>query len=248
LVSKAEDIQTLRDLGDGTFIQIAERLEYLVAFNQEYKGKTIAGNEGLFYRLYKPWTDMNLHGTNKKYTLEFFENEFDIEIPNDLFEASDPVYPESISTDYVAGVFDANGMVSLIINEQPVNNTGYGISLTARITISHPNIRVKPNLIRYFQRHGLEPGISTREDRLEIRFDSVGAVEKFIGAIGESTIYLYDLCELFHTQLIPAYKDQYHTTKHGFLDIVRAFEEVAPERPRAEYTTEFFEEEWDIEN
>jgi len=53
------------------------------------------------------------------------------------------------------------------------------------------------NLIRYFQRHGLEPGISTREDRLEIRFDSVGAVEKFIGAIGESTIYLYDLCELF---------------------------------------------------
>jgi len=158
------------------------------------------------------------------------------------------VYPESISTDYVAGVFDANGMVSLIINEQPVNNTGYGISLTARITISHPNIRVKPNLIRYFQRHGLEPGISTREDRLEIRFDSVGAVEKFIGAIGESTIYLYDLCELFHTQLIPAYKDQYHTTKHGFLDIVRAFEEVAPERPRAEYTTEFFEEEWDIEN
>jgi len=54
LVSKAEDIQTLRDLGDGTFIQIAERLEYLVAFNQEYKGKTIAGNEGLFYRLLNP--------------------------------------------------------------------------------------------------------------------------------------------------------------------------------------------------
>jgi len=119
-------------------------------------------------------------GLTKIYS-RVFENEFDIEIPNDLFEASDPVYPESISTDYVAGVFDANGMVSLIINEQPVNNTGYGISLTARITISHPNIRVKPNLIRYFQRHGLEPGISTREDRLEIRFDSVGAVEKFIG-------------------------------------------------------------------
>jgi len=73
LVSKAEDIQTLRDLGDGTFIQIAERLEYLVAFNQEYKGKTIAGNEGLFYRLYKPWTDMNLHGTNKNILSSFRE-------------------------------------------------------------------------------------------------------------------------------------------------------------------------------
>jgi len=70
---KAEDIQTLRDLGDGTFIQIAERLEYLVAFNQEYKGKTIAGNEGLFYRLYKPWTDMNLHGTNKNILSSFRE-------------------------------------------------------------------------------------------------------------------------------------------------------------------------------
>lgn len=249
LINKPEDISTLRGLGEGTFIQIAERLEYLVAVNCEYGGKTIAGNEERFCRLYKPWADMHPYWKSKKYTLDFFEEEFDIDIDNitDGFEAPDPKYPESISTEYVAGAFDGSGMVSLSINKEPVNNTGHGMNLSARITISNPNIRVKPNFIRYFQNHSLEPGISERENRLEIRFDSVDEVKKFIEEIGGSTMYLYSLCELFYGQLIPAYRDQYHTTKEGFLDMVRAFEDVAPERPRAQYTTEYFEEKWDLE-
>ena len=248
LVSKPEDIQTLRNLGERTFIQVAERLEYLVTINNKYRGKTIVGNEELFYQLYKPWADMHSYWDNKKYTLDFFKSEFNLGTVNELFNAPDPKYPKSISTDYVAGAFDGKGIVSLAINEQPANKTGYGMGLTARINISHPDIRVKPNFVNYFQKHGLEPGISKREDRLNIRFNSVEDVEKFIEKIGGSTIYLYDLCELFYSQLIPAYKDQYHTTKEGFLDMVRAFEDVAPERPRAEYTTEYFENEWNLED
>ena len=249
LISKPEGISALSRLGEGTFIQIAERLKYLVAVNREYGGKTIAGNEERFCRIYKPWADLHPYWKSKKYTLDFFEEEFDIDINNiyDTFEAPDPKYPESISTEYVAGAFDGSGMVSLLISKQTVNNTSHSMTLSARITISNPNIRVKPNFIRYFQDHGLEPGISERENRLEIRFDSVGKVEKFIEEIGGSTMYLYDLCELFHGQLIPAYKDQYHTTKEGFLDMVRAFEDIAPERPRAQYTTEYFEEKWSLE-
>lgn len=249
LINKPEDICTLRGLGEGIFIQIAERLEYLVAVNREYGGKTIAGNEERFYKIYQPWTDMHPYWKNKKYTLDFFEEEFNTDINSitDTFEAPDTKYPESISREYVAGAFDGSGMVSLLINKQPVNNTGYGMTLSARITISNPNIRVKPNFIRYFQNHGLEPGISERENRLEIRFDSVDQVQKFIEEIGGSTMYLYNLCELFHSQLIPAYRDQYHTSKRGFLDMVRAFEDVAHERPRAQYTTEYFEEKWDLE-
>ena len=248
LVNKPEDIRTLRDLGKGTFIQIAERLEYLVAVNREYGGRTIAGNEELFYQLYKPWADMHPYWDNKKYTLDFFEKEFNIGTVNDLFDAPDPKYPESISTDYVAGAFDGKGIISLAINEQPVNKTGYGMGLTAKINIYHPDIRVKPNFVKYFQNHGLEPGISDRENRLDIRFNSVDDVEKLVEKIGGSTVYLYDLCELFYSQLIPAYRDQYHTTKEGFLDMVRAFEDIAPERPRAQYTTEYFEDKWDLED
>lgn len=247
LINKSEDLCTLRDLGEETFVQIAERLEYLVAVEQGYGGKRIAGNEELFLQLYTPWANMHPYWEDKKYTLDFFENKFDIETVNDLFDAPDPKYPDYISTNYVAGAFDGSGDITLAISEQPANNTGYGLSLSARITISHPDIRVKPNFIRYFERHGLEPGISEREDCLEIRFDSVNSVEKFVEEVGEITTHLYNLSELFYSQLIPAYKDQYHTTKEGFFDIVRAFEAVAPERSRAEYTTEFFEKEWDIE-
>ncbi|WP_343749931.1 hypothetical protein [Halococcus dombrowskii] len=247
LIHNSEDIETLRDLGEGIYIQIAERLEYLVAVDREYGGKTIAGNEELFYQLYKPWTDMHPYWNSKKYTLDFFEDEFNIGTIDDIFDVPNPKYPESISTEYIAGAFDGAGMISLLINEQPVNNTGYGMAFNARITVTHPDIRIKPNFIRYLENHGLAPTISKREDRLNIQFNAINSVEKFIEEVGESTTYLYNLCELFYTQLIPAYKDQYHTTKEGFFDIVRAFEEVAPERPRAKYTTEFFEEKWDLE-
>lgn len=247
LISKPDDIQRLHNLGEETFIQCSKRLKYIVEVNRRYGGKTIAGNEELFYQIYKPWADMHPHWDNKKYTLDFFENEFDIGTINDLFDVSDPKYPKSISTEYVAGAFDGKGMISLAIGEQAANKTGYGMAITARLNILHPNIRVKPNFVKYFQDSGLKPSISGREDRLDIRFSSVDDVERFIEKIGGSTIYLYDLCELFYSQLIPAYKDQYHTTKEGFLDMVRAFEDVAPERPRAKYTTEYFEEKWNID-
>jgi len=138
-------------------------------------------------------------------------------------------------------------MITLLISEEPVNTTGYGMSITARITMKHPDIRLKPHFIQYFQAQDLEPGISEQDNRLEIRFDSIDGVERFIETVGGDTTYLYSLCALFYSQLIPAFNDQYHTTKEGFVAMLRAYEEVAPERPRAKYTTEYFEEEWNLE-
>ncbi len=247
VINNHNGIKTLHNLGSGTFIQIAERMTYLDAVIREYEGKTISGNEELFYRLYKPWDDMHPHWKSKKYTIDFFKDEFDIESAEDTFDAPNPKYPESASTEYVAGSFDGSGMVALHINAQPVNNTGYGMSITAHIIISYPDIRVKPYFIKYFQSHGLDPSLSERQERLEIRFSSVDIVDEFIDKVGGNTIYLYSLCELFYNQLIPAFKDQYHTTKEGFVDMVRAYEEVAPERPRAQYTTGYFQEEWGLE-
>ena len=247
VINNYNGIQTIHNLGSGTFIQIADRLEYLDAVIREYGGKTISGNEELFYQLYKPWDDMHPQWKNKKYTIDFFRDKFDIESVEDTFEHPDPKYPESISTEYIAGSFDGSGMVALLINDQPANNTGYGMNITARITISQPNIRVKPHFIKYFQSHGLDPSISEQQERLDIRFSSIDNVEKFIKKIGGKTTRLYHLCEFFYSQLIPAFKNKYHTTKEGFVDMVRAYEEVAPERPRAKYTTEYFQEEWDIE-
>ncbi len=248
VINNYNGIQTIHNLGSGTFIQIADRLEYLDALIREYGGKTISGNEELFYQLYKPWDDMHPQWKNKKYTIDFFRDEFDIESVEDTFDYPDPNYPKSISTEYVAGSFDSSGMIALLINDQPANKTGYGMNISARITISQPNIRVKPHFIKYLQSHGLDPSISEQQDRLEIRFGSIDDVEKFIEKVGEMTIYLYSLCELFYSQLIPAFKDKYHTTKEGFIDMVRAYEEVAPERTRAKYTTEYFQEEWNIED
>jgi hypothetical protein len=247
IINNNKGIREIHNLGSGTFIQIAERMEYLNAVIREYEGTTISGNEELFCELYKPWDNMHPHWKNKKHTIDFFADEFGIESIEDTFDPPDPEYPDSISTEYISGAFDGSGMIALLISEQPANNTGYGMSIMARITIIHPDIRVKPHFIQYFQNHGLDPGISNRDDRIEMRFNSVDGVESFIKKVGENTTYLYSLCELFYSQLIPAFKDQYHTTKEGFIDMVRAYEEVAPERPRAKYTTEYFKEEWDLE-
>jgi len=247
-VSNADSIVTLNKLGRGTFIQIAERLEYLAAVNRKYEGKPISGYEERFYRLYKPWSEMDLTLDGGKYSLDFFEVEFGITNLDEQFEAPKPTYPDSLSAAYVAGAFDATGQLSLHISEQPENETGYGMGTMARIAASNPDIRVKPIFIQYFQRHNLEPTIRKRDKdgRLHIQFNSAEDVESFIDLVGAKTIYLYELCELFYGQLIPAYKDQYHTTKEGFIDMLEAFEAVADERSRAKYTADFFKKEWNL--
>lgn len=243
-IENNDSIKLFYNIGSGTFIQIAERMEYINSYILNYEGKMIAGREKLFCQIYKPWDKMH-PWKNKKYTISFFKEKFGIKSVEDTFDVPDSEYPESITTSYVAGAFDAKGMITLLISEQPANATGHGMSVSARITISHSDIRVKPHFIRYFQKHNLEPSISDSEECLNIRFDSIKDVEKFVEIVGKNAIYLFELCELFHVQLIPAFKDQYHTTKDGFLDMLRAYEEVAPERPRAKYTTEYFEEKWD---
>lgn len=245
-INDNKGIKKLYNLGSGTFIQIAERMEYVNAVIRKYGGKTICGQENLLCQIYKPWEDMQSFSSGKKYTIDFFVDEFGIESIEDTFDAPDPEYPDSLSTEYVAGAFDGSGMITLNIGEDPSRATGYMMSITAGITISNPDIRIKPNFIQYFQKHGFEPGISERDDRLEIRFSSIDGVERFIEKVGADTTYLYSLCELFYSQLIPAFKDQYHTTKEGFLDMLRAYEEIAPERKRAKYTTDYFNQEWDI--
>jgi hypothetical protein len=248
VVDEVESIINLNKIGRGTFIQIAERLEYLSAVSEEYEGKPISGNEERFYRLYKPWSEMSLNPDRGKYSLDFFETEFGITNLAEQFEAPSPTYPNSLSTAYVAGAFDAAGDLSLQIHEQSENQTGYGVSIIVTMGFSSPDIRVKPNFIRYFQRHNLEPSIRKRDNdgRLIIRFNTVENVESFIKIVGAETTYLYELCELFYGQLIPAYKDQYHTTKEGFIDMLEAFEAVADDRSRAKYTTEYFEKEWNL--
>lgn len=247
IISDNSSIIKLHNIGSGVFIQIAERIEYLNSVIQEYEGKTIAGQEKLFYKLFKPWDDMHPHWESKKYTIDFFENKFGIRCIEDSFDTPDPDYPDSISTEYVTGAFDGSGMISLKIGEEPGKTIGYGMSIGARITMKHPDIRLKPYFIQYFQNHGLEPSISERDDRLEIRFSSVDGVEQFIEKVGGNTMYLYSLCELFYSQLIPAFEDQYHTRKEGFFDMLQVYEEIAPERRRKKYTVEYFREEWNFD-
>ena len=245
-ITSNKDIKKFYDLTSGNLIQIAKKLEYLNKIVRGFEGKNIAADDELFLRIYKPWAQMHSHWKDKKYTLDFFKKEFGIECVDNPIHPPNPEYPESISTEYVAGAFDGNGNISRQISENPEFNIGYGMNFFAQLTISHPDIRVKPHFIQYFQKNGLDPGITDRQDRIEIRFETIDGVEKFVEQIGVATTYLYNICDLLYTQLIPAYRDQYHTTKEGFLDMLRAYEEVAPEQNRRKYTTEYFEQKWDV--
>lgn len=248
IITETDSISALNELGQGTFIQVAERLEFLTAVSREYEDQPIAGHKERFYRIYEPWVKMDTVRKKEKYTLDFFKNKFDIYNIDDKYETPKPTYPDLLSTAYVAGAFDATGQLSLHINEQLNTKIGYGMGIRARIAASNPDIRVKPSFIQYFQNHNLKPNVQKRDrdGRLYIQFNSAEDVESFVELVGAKTVYLYEMCELFYEQLIPAYKDQYHTTKEGFIDMLEAFEAVSGDRLNVKYTVGYFEEKWDL--
>ncbi len=250
LIENKDSILKLGQLGRGSYIQIADRLRYICSFIQEFEGKPISGHKQRFLQVYQPWTEMNEQwGTNKKYTLEFFKKQFGVDMIEDTFETPDPKFPEEISTEYVAGAFDSTGSLTLHIAKEPVNTTGYTMAPTANIMIPNPKILIKPHFLQYFEKQGLSPNISTSDGRLDIQFTSADSVEKFLETVGPHVFRHFELCQLFYEKLIPAYRDQYHTTKEGFYDMVRAYERVIGERSEnSKYTTEYFEQHWELDN
>lgn len=245
-IEEHKNIAKFYNIVSGKFIQTAEKMEYFNKIVRDFGGKNTAANDELFLRIYKPWAQMNSHWKDIKYTLDFFKNEFDINYVDNPLRPPNTEYPDSISKEYVAGAFDGNGNISMQISENPEFNIGYGMNFFAQLTISHPDIRVKPHFIQYFQKNDLDPRIADRQGRIDIRFDTIDEVEKFVEQIGVATTYLYDICDMLYGQLIPAYRDQYHTTKEGFLDMLRTYEEVAQGQKRRKYTTEYFEQKWDV--
>lgn len=249
VVGKSSSIKQLRDLGKGSYIQIAQKLEYLVDIDKEYRGEPISADPELFLKIYKPWAELHPEWgrqNSKKYTLDFFKSKFDISSISNVQDLPEVTYPDEIAEEYVSGLFDAKGSLRLLINKSNEYSVGYAMAPSLRVQITQPHLLVGPHLKKFFETKDFNIKVQEENSRLRVQLSNVDGIEKFIEFVGPDTYYNYEICDLFYKQLLPAYEDGYHHTKDGFFDMVRAYEQVRNSDKKHKYDTEHFKFEWDL--
>jgi hypothetical protein len=250
-VTNTESIEALGQFGAGKFLQIGERIAYLSKFVNEYSGKNTGKNSQLFLGLFEPWADLHPYWkdqTGRKYTTEYFKQELDVQSPTELFQVPTPDFPEEISTEYVAGLFDAKGRIRLNLSQNAQWDIGYAMSPSIEITISHPRILVKPHLLNYWKNPDYSPNVQELDGKLTVTIAKLDEIEAFIEDIGPHLYYNYELAEFFYSQAIPAFRDGYHRrSREGYLDLVESYERVLPSNTSKKYEAAYFREEWDID-
>ncbi|QZY01202.1 hypothetical protein [Halobaculum rubrum] len=245
-----ESLIEVSQLGRGDWIQIAERLSFLSFYANEYGGKNISADRELFLRLYKTWAELHSYWsrlTNKKYTFEYFKKEFQLDETPVKKDFPETTYPDQISTEYVAGMFDAKGRIRFNTSENSEWDIGYSMSPAAGITLSHPEILVKPHLLSYWEDKPYSPRIHESEDQLRISITTLDGIEAFIEDIGPHLYYNYEMAQFVYEQAIPAFRDGYHkNSRAGFLDLLEAHETYVKTDGPQKYNSEYLKDLWDM--
>lgn len=242
-------IKKLCDFGAGSYIQNGKKFKYLVQVNDRYRGKNISGRPDVFLQIFKPWADMHPEWKNhksRKYTLDFFKTKFGIENVSEEDDVPAVSYPNTITDQYVAGFFDAKGRLKLQAAKSRDYTLGYTLSPGLRIALSNPQMLVGPHLKKYLADTSITPVFKESNSKLLVYINSNEDIEAFLEQIGKHCYYNYDICQLFYEQLIPAYRDGYHRSKSGFLDMLRAYENVKNYNRESKYDVEYFESIWEL--
>ncbi len=249
LIGDSTSIDKIHDIGEGTYVHNAEKLAYLKKINEKFSGVTITGNPEKFLQIFKPWADLHPEWNKqdaRKYTLEFFRSELGIHTPDEEEQIPDVTYPQEITPQYVAGLFDAKGRVRLQVNPHSEYSIGYSLVPMVIITFANPHFLIGPHLKKFFQDTPVNPYITEESSGLTLNISGADNITSFLELIGGHTYYNFELCQLFYEQLVPAYKDKYHHEKEGFLDMLRAYEATKKTSRESQYDVAHFESIWDM--
>jgi hypothetical protein len=248
-ISRKSSILDLIDLLSGRLFQTAERFEFLRTFIEQYSGKNISHDPELFLNIFHTWGELhpewNEH-TSRKYTVEYFEDEFNLSEAPDPEPVPDTEYPSRMSDEYVAGLVDAVGILQLRIQEKSEYSTGYQLSPTFVMSFTNPRQLLVPHLKKYFSELPVSPAIEKDGFDATVRFSRASDIREFLQRMGPYLFQNYELSQFFANELIPAYEAGHHHDKFGFLECVRAYEEVAGKPPTRKYDTKYFEDLWDL--
>lgn len=162
---------------------------------------------------------------------------------------TEPYTDQAIPIEYVAGLFDGAGSISLRISES--NKTDIGFEIIPSVWVSINNEMVLGLLDEFGTDHGLFPkieqtGHGTTRWTLRSRRD----VEQFLSTIEPHLVNHYERAGLMLYEVLPRLEKERHLTKRGFVEVAELADELDKHRlhgKERKYTADYFRERWEKE-
>lgn len=249
LIERNSSIIAFCDLMQGESLQLAEKLEYLEYCINTYGGMPTSHDRALTLSIFKTWAELHPEWkvqNSRKYTLEFFKNEFGINQVPEPEPMPEPIYPDGISEEFVAGTFDAIGHLSLSVRESPEYTVNHTFAPILYLQVANPSTLVLPHFKKFFSDRSVSPSFSREDFRGRIQISGAEDIAKFLEIVVPHVFYRYEKVLFFLEDLLPAYEAGYHHDKEGFLDCLRVYEEVVEKPASSKFDVGYFENLWDL--
>lgn len=147
---------------------------------------------------------------------------------------------------YLAGAFDANGLLNVTVAKAGTTKTGYDLSPQIRIT------SIYPSLLDLYQdladEHDIRGRRRTVDSRRAERFEVTGPdeIEAFLDQLGPYLTTKRELAVLMVEEFLPRYREKKHCTKEGFYEMmayVEIFDQHSSGRG-SKYDLDYFYDKW----
>jgi hypothetical protein len=249
LIERNASIIAFYDIMREKSLQLAEELEYLEYYINTYEGVKTSHDQALTLSIFKTWAELHpewQEQDSRKYTLEFFKNEFGIDCVPDPEPKPEPVYPGGISEEYIAGTFDAIGHLLLQVRKGPEYTINHTFAPQLSLSIANPSTLVLPHFKKFFSDRPISPSFSQEDFSGTIVITGTEDLTKFLKIVAPHVFYHYEKVSFFLEDLLPAYEAGYHREKEGFLDCLRAYEEVIGKPASSKLDVRYFENLWEL--
>jgi hypothetical protein len=244
-VGKDSSVAKLANEVDGELIQTADRLSFLADFIEEFRNLSMRDNQEKVLGLFEAWGDINPQWRrDKKFTPGYLENNHPEDINPVGVDMGKPNYRNKLDEGYIAGMFDAVGNLVLSVKESSSTPTGYYIEVRLEISLTYPNIRMKPHLKLFLRDTDISFNIRNHENTLELLVFEPKSVAEFIDLIHEYSLSNFDVLDGFRSFIIPALINDHQSTQEGMIEILEVYDTVKGGKKDRLYTADYFASKW----
>jgi len=162
---------------------------------------------------------------------------------------------EDVQIAHLAGVFDVAGSVTVQVSKNNRYSIGYQYQPVVRFhRPANDDDPLMGKLMEYCDDLAVRYHISEKEHgagrkpAYEFTVKDAESIKRFLEPMAPYFVVRYEPASLLLDVVIPAVKDDEHTTKEGFLRLMPAADTLRGGTSReVKYTTEYFEDEWGLD-
>jgi len=185
--------------------------------------------------------------TSSQVVSECLKPAYRLEQRKNLFASSQSKDMENNWLWYIAGAFDSVGTLSAKIQEDDRRSVGH--QFQPKLTLSRPKSRevVFGMLDEYATESGAKYHIEEMENSLRLVINDAQSIERFLTPITPGIVQQEREVEIMLEEIIPALKEDKHTTKEGFVEIMESVDELRESvqtKGSPKYTSTHFKKKW----